>query len=173
VLPAAGYRYHAHDEGAKKGGAVGATRDITKNLDARGMNAFSGSDGMVAGAGRPPQSWKRVVGCAIVRGYPDDRGCGSPADMSRPTIKEINFVDFKRILEQAAAAGTRVEKSDKARWSAFVTQSRVKEAGFIAYARSHSESLTPVIVDDSGPNGGYYLYSERDEVCLKWIPRAE
>jgi hypothetical protein len=93
--------------------------------------------------------------------------------MSRPTVKEINFVDFKRILEQAMAAGTRLEKSDKDRWSAYVTQHRVKEAGFIAYARSHSESLKPVIVDDPGPSGGYYLYSERDEVCLKWIPRAE
>ena len=59
------------------------------------------------------------------------------------------------------------------RWSAYVNQHRVKEAGFIAYARSHSESLKPVIVDDPGPNGGYYLFSERDEVCLKWIPRAE
>jgi hypothetical protein len=93
--------------------------------------------------------------------------------MSRPTVKEINFVDFKRILEQAAAAGTRVEKSDAARWSACVAQYRVKEAGFVAYARSHSESLKPVIVDASGPNGGYYLYSDRDEVCLKWIPRAD
>jgi hypothetical protein len=93
--------------------------------------------------------------------------------MSRPTVLEINYVDFKRILEQAAALGTRVEKSDKARWSNYVTQNRVKEAGFIAYARSHSESLKPVIVDESGPAGGYYLYSERDEVCVKWIPRSE
>jgi hypothetical protein len=93
--------------------------------------------------------------------------------MSRPTVKEINYVDFKRILEQAAAAGTRVEKADASRWATYVTQNRVKEAGFLAYARSHSESLKPVIVDDAGPNGGYYLYSERDEVSLKWIPRAE
>jgi len=93
--------------------------------------------------------------------------------MSRPTVKEINYVDFKRILEQAAANGTRVEKSDKSRWSTYVTQNRVKEAGFSAYAKSHSESLKPVIVDEAGPSGGYYLYSERDEVCLKWIPRSD
>jgi hypothetical protein len=93
--------------------------------------------------------------------------------MSRPTVKEINYVDFKRILEQAAATGTRVEKADASRWSTYVAQNRVKEAGFLAYARSHSESLRPVIIDEPGPNGGYYLYSERDEVSLKWIPRAE
>jgi hypothetical protein len=92
--------------------------------------------------------------------------------MSRPTVKEINYVDFKRILEQAATNGTRVEKSDKTRWAAYVAQNRVKEAGFNAYARSHSESLKPVIVDDPGPSGGYYLYSERDEVSLKWIPSS-
>lgn len=91
--------------------------------------------------------------------------------MSRPTVKEINFVDFKRMLEQALAAGTRVEKADKQRWSTFVSQQGVKEAGFHAYARSHSESLKPIIIDEPAPNGGYYLYSERDEVCLKWIPR--
>ena len=89
--------------------------------------------------------------------------------MSRPTVKEINYVDFKRTLEQAAVAGTRVEKSDKTRWTSLVAQHRVKEAGFNAYARSHSESLKPIIIDEGAPNGGYYLYSERDEVCLKWI----
>jgi hypothetical protein len=92
--------------------------------------------------------------------------------MSRPTVKEINYVDFKRVLERAAISGSRVEAADKARWSAFVKEHRVKEAGFQAYARSHSESLKAVIIEEPEPDGGYYLYSERDEVCLKWIPRA-
>jgi len=92
--------------------------------------------------------------------------------MSRPTVKEINYVDFKRILDRAATSGSRVEASDKARWTAFVTEHRVKEAGFHAYARSHPESLKPVIIAEPDPDGGYYLYSERDEVCLKWIPRV-
>jgi hypothetical protein len=93
-------------------------------------------------------------------------------DMSRPTVREINYVDFKRILERAATAGTRVELSNKTRWTAFVTEHRVKEAGFSAYAKGHSESLVPVIIDEPEPTGGYYLYSDRDEVCLKWISRT-
>jgi hypothetical protein len=92
--------------------------------------------------------------------------------MNRPTVREINYADFKRILQRAVAAGTRVEALDRSRWQAFVAHHRVKEAGFIAYARNHSDTLRPVIVDDPEPDGGYYLYSERDEVCLKWIPRA-
>jgi hypothetical protein len=28
-----------------------------------------------------------------------------------------------------------------------------------------------VIIDEPGADGGYYLYSMRDEVCLKWVPR--
>jgi hypothetical protein len=92
--------------------------------------------------------------------------------MSRPTVKEINYVDFKRILQRAANGGTRVETSDRQRWAAFVAQQRVKEAGFGAYAKNYSDSLKPVIIDESEPDGGYYLYSERDEVCLKWVPRA-
>jgi hypothetical protein len=92
--------------------------------------------------------------------------------MSRPTVREVNYVDFKRILQRAATLGTRVEASDQTRWTAFVAEHRVKEAGFQAYARSHSESLKPVIIDEPEPNGGYYLYSERDEVSLKWISRV-
>jgi len=91
--------------------------------------------------------------------------------MSRPTVREINYVDFKRTLERAATSGTRVEPSDKTRWTAYVNEHRIKEAGFKAYARSHSESLKPVIIDEAQPTGGYYLYSEADEVCLKWVPR--
>jgi hypothetical protein len=92
--------------------------------------------------------------------------------MSRPTVREINYVDFKRTLERAATAGTRVEASDKSRWAAFVAAHRVKEAGFNAYAKGHSDSLRPVIIDEPEPSGGYYLYSDRDEVCLKWISRT-
>ena len=92
--------------------------------------------------------------------------------MNRPTVKEVNYADFKRILQRASAAGTRVEAADKERWAAVVARHRVKEAGFSAYARNYSDTLKPVIVDDSEPDGGYYLYSERDEVSLKWIPRT-
>jgi hypothetical protein len=92
--------------------------------------------------------------------------------MNRPTIKEINYADFKRVLQRAVAGGRRVEAADRDRWTAFVAQHRVKEAGFSAYAKNYSDTLKPVIIDDSEPDGGYYLYSERDEVCLKWIPRA-
>jgi hypothetical protein len=92
--------------------------------------------------------------------------------LNRPTVKEINFVDFKRELERAATVGTRVEPTDKPRWTAYVNQHRIKEAGFGAYARSYSESLKAVIIDEPDPAGGYYLYSERDEVSLKWIPRT-
>jgi hypothetical protein len=93
--------------------------------------------------------------------------------MSRPTVKEINYVDFKRILERAATTGSRIEPSDKARWGAYVTANRVKEAGFQAYAKSYSETLKAVIIDEPEPHGGYYLYSERDEVSLKWVPRVQ
>jgi hypothetical protein len=91
--------------------------------------------------------------------------------MNRPSVKAINWADFNRIMQRAVTAGTRVEPGDRHRWMAFVTRHRVKEAGFSAYARVYSDTLKPVIVDDSEPDGGYYLFSERDEVCLKWIPR--
>jgi hypothetical protein len=103
------------------------------------------------------------------------RGWDVPGDrdsMSRPTVKEVNFVDFKRMLQKAIADGTRVERSDKVRWEAFIQKHHVKEAGFSAYVRGQSETLKPVIIAEPDPNAGYYLCSERDELCLKWVPRA-
>lgn len=97
---------------------------------------------------------------------------GAVDDMNRPTIKEINFADFRRMLQRAITDGTRLEASDRTEWAAFVAEHRVKEAGFAAYAKNYSESLKPVIIDDRGPDSGYYLVSDRDEVCLKWIPRV-
>ena len=71
--------------------------------------------------------------------------------MSRPTVKEINFADFKRILAGAATSGTRVEASDKPRWTAFVVQTsgeggripRLREKSFgIAQACNHRRTRT-------------------------------
>jgi hypothetical protein len=84
-----------------------------------------------------------VESCAALRS-------GDPQFRGLLTVEGINFVDFKRIMDRAAAAGTRVEN-----------------AAFSAYARTHSDSLKSVIVDETGPNGGYHLYFERDEVWLR------
>jgi hypothetical protein len=89
--------------------------------------------------------------------------------MARPTVVEFNYIDFKSALEKAVAEGKRIERTNKERWRQDVTQHRIKEAVFEAYCRGKFEGLSPVIIDDPGPWGGYYLVSSVEEACLKWV----
>ena len=88
--------------------------------------------------------------------------------MSRPIVEKLNFQEFKRALEKALAAGTRIIPTESARWAAYVTANSVRELNFKAYTQSQYESLDAVIIDDPGPWGGYYLWSAAEEVVLRW-----
>lgn len=88
--------------------------------------------------------------------------------MARPTVVEANFQEFKRALENAIAEGNRILPRETDRWQAYVDAHQVRVTNFHAYARSKYENLEPVIIDAAGPWGGYYLWSARDEVVLRW-----
>ena len=88
--------------------------------------------------------------------------------MSRPTVQRINFTEFRPALERARAAGTRIVPDEKDRWTRYVTEHGVREHNFRAYAAGQYEGLEPVIIDESGEWGGYYLWSAAEEVALRW-----
>jgi hypothetical protein len=90
--------------------------------------------------------------------------------MNRPHILQVDYHQFSGELRKATDAGRRVDPADKARWSAWVRQYGIREAAFRSVGGSQFDGLQPVIIDDSGPWGGYYLYSIDEEACLKWIP---
>jgi len=88
--------------------------------------------------------------------------------MSRPIVEELNFTEFRRALDKATAAGTRIIPSDTQRWQQYVKTHTVREHNFKAYAAGKFDGLQPVIIDDAGEWGGYYLWSAVDEVVLRW-----
>jgi hypothetical protein len=88
--------------------------------------------------------------------------------MARPTLEEVNFQEFKRTLEKALAAGARITPREKERWTAYVAAQGVREVNVRAYAAGMYPGLEAVIIDDPGPNGGYYLWSADEEVALRW-----
>jgi len=92
--------------------------------------------------------------------------------MTRPTVVELNFPEFRRALEQATANGTRILPRETARWRAYVDTHKVRETNFKAYVRGKYENLEPVIIDAGPPWGGYYMWSAMDEVAMRW-QRAE
>ena len=88
--------------------------------------------------------------------------------MSRPTVEEVNFQEFKRALDKAIAAGTRIIPTEGDRWAAYVSKHAVRELNFKAYTQGQYDSLDAVIIDDPGEWGGYYLWSTAEEVALRW-----
>jgi len=88
--------------------------------------------------------------------------------MERPRIIDVNFFEFKTNLKRAADQGGRIETSDKQKWQAYVKQHGVKEASCMIHGRAKSETMKPVIINIGEPCDGYYVYSDIDEVVLKW-----
>lgn len=89
--------------------------------------------------------------------------------MTRPTVEEVDFQQFKRALERATATGTRIVPAQKERWEAYVKAKGVREVNFQGYARSKYDGLAPVIIDDDGPLAGYYMWSPAEERALRWL----
>ena len=89
--------------------------------------------------------------------------------MSQIQIVEQNYFEFTAALRSAADKGTRIEPRDKDRWKKFVRENRIQEAAFRSLAEKKYDGIQPVIIDDDGPWGGYYLYTTSEEACLKWV----
>ena len=88
--------------------------------------------------------------------------------MSRPTVVELNYPEFRQALEIATATGTRIVPREKDRWDRYVALNKVREVNFQAYARGRYDNLEAVIIDSSTPWGGYYMWSAAEEIALRW-----
>ena len=88
--------------------------------------------------------------------------------MSRPQIVDVDYFGFQQALRRATDAGERIDRTDKQRWAEWVRMHRVKEAAFKSFGQGKYEDLEPVIIDNEGQWGGYYLFSKAEEACLKW-----
>jgi hypothetical protein len=89
--------------------------------------------------------------------------------MARSRVVEVNYHEFMTALRTAAEKGTRIERTDKARWNAYVKDHGVHEASCrrIATGRG-SGDVKAVIINDEGDWDGFYVYSPDDQMCLKF-----
>jgi hypothetical protein len=88
--------------------------------------------------------------------------------MSRPSIQDIDYHEFLTALRKAVDDGSRIDVSERQRWTEWVKKHRVREAAFKSMGGGRFEGLQPVIIDNDGKWGGYYLHSSEEEACLKW-----
>ena len=89
--------------------------------------------------------------------------------MARARIIEVNYYEFPKSLRKAADDGTRIEKSDKERWEAYVKENRINEIAMSSWGRSKFGGSTPVVINSGGEWEGYYTYSRDEEGALKWV----
>ncbi len=92
--------------------------------------------------------------------------------MGRPQIKEVDYHDFVAQLRKATDKKCRIEKKEKEKWAAYVKLHQVLEPSCFAYARSYGSAAKPqaVIIQSGGSWDGYYVYSDDDMFCLKFVP---
>jgi len=93
--------------------------------------------------------------------------------MARPRIVEKDYYRFQKALQLAVDTGKRIDVSEIARWKAWVKENRVKEASFKSFGAGMYEGLEPVIIDDDGEWGGYFMFSKAEEVVLIWTRDSE
>lgn len=90
--------------------------------------------------------------------------------MGQPSIIEVEYHDFLKILQHATDSKNKIDKADKERWQSFVRKHKVPEAGLAVKAKAGAMSgnTKAVIIDGAGKADGYYIYSSDDLFCLKY-----
>ncbi len=95
--------------------------------------------------------------------------------MARPKIEDLDYFLFQKALRRAIDNGSRIDRSEKERWSTWVRENHIKEAAFLSFSKRIYEGLEPVIIDGDADFKwrGYYLYSADEEAVLKWVRKPE
>jgi len=90
--------------------------------------------------------------------------------MGQQRIIEIDYQAFRGILRQATDTNKKIDVADKEQWNAFVRKHDIPEAGMAVKARAGAMSgkTKLVIIDGTGKDDGYYIYSPDDLFCLKF-----
>ena len=88
--------------------------------------------------------------------------------MARARIVAVDYYEFTKNLRKAADNGTRIEKSQKEKWEAYVAEHKINEIAMHSWGRSKFGGSTPVIIDSGSDADGYYVYSKDEEAALKW-----
>jgi len=84
-------------------------------------------------------------------------------------LVEVNYHEFMTALRTAAESGTRIERTDKASWAAYIKEHGVHEASARrVVAGRGSGDVKAVIINTEGDWNGFYVYSPDDQMCLKF-----
>ncbi len=95
--------------------------------------------------------------------------------MSQRRIYEFNYGDFSMILRKATFAKQKIEKTNKDAWTNYVRKHNVPEAAILSRGKTATMTgeVDGVIIEGAGSSDGYYVYSQDEQICLKFEPGDE
>ncbi len=90
--------------------------------------------------------------------------------MGQPRIVEVDYYQLVDKMKRAADAKCLIERKDKEKWKAYITEHKVKETSLQAFGKVKFMSGPPqlVAIDQGGDWDGCYAFSKDDEAALKW-----
>ena len=73
-------------------------------------------------------------------------------------------------MNRASDASRLIERKDKVKWKAYITEHKVRETSLEAFGKVKFMAGKPVLVAiDMGESfDGCYVYSKEDEAAMKW-----
>lgn len=89
--------------------------------------------------------------------------------MAKSPFQTVLFHPFAAMLKRAAANGHRIEPVDKQAWAKYIREKKIPIAGLMVYGQSMSETIRAVVIQGEGADDGLYLYSEDDEVSVRFV----
>lgn len=89
--------------------------------------------------------------------------------MAKSPFQTVLFHPFAAMLKRAAANGHRIEPVDKQAWARYIREKKIPIAGLMVYGQSMSETIRAVVIQGAGADDGLYLYSEDDEVSVRFV----
>jgi len=90
--------------------------------------------------------------------------------MAQPRIVEVDYYVLLDKLKAAVAAGGRIEKTDKESWQAYLSTHDVNVTTMQAWAKVKfmRGKAKMAIINHGADWDGFYVYSDQDELALKW-----
>jgi hypothetical protein len=87
----------------------------------------------------------------------------------RAKVTDFDYYQFLQLMRRAGDGGARIEKSDHARWAAYIKEHAINEVAATAIARQRFETIVPVIIAEGKDTDGLYFYSKNEEGCLRLV----
>lgn len=90
--------------------------------------------------------------------------------MAQAKVVEVDYYQLVENLKRAADAQGLIEKTDKEKWKAYITENKIQDIKLEAFGKVKFLAGKPRLaaINIGGKWDGCYVYSHEDEAAMKW-----